>query len=517
MPELFAQSYELQPTSPYSPMDSVSAALEEWTAPRWPKGTPWFVLDEPKALRAPDGSVFRWEPFVDGTRRFVEFTWRHPHAGNPAISWSTRVCFAALPDRTYLSIRVANTGPALGRPGSLLTTRPRLLVSLANHFVLRSGGIPITPSPTVLRESEFPSFVRYELFDPERKHPIAFLSPDQADSFVLAPDAFGREFMGLAKTYCAASAASTYALTSEVGRKDLSCFHGAMRIYMPGLDRTSDSRMHPLLVTSRLSRREERMRLAQVLTLMTVRRFEEPGFVSQLRDERALAGDERRASLVSAFTAAQKAASDVHDFQQLAETYAASNSGLQSEIERLQEELEEANHKIAALQYSLAHRDSSAVADAESALTFTPTDVTDAVEQAKELFEDELLILDDAVASAEDSPYLSPEDAARGLAAIAEVSRRMQSGRLGRPIQEVFAQLGMDYAGGLSATTAKKVRQQYTYSHEGVDYACEEHLCFGTSYDPAHCLRIYFSTKQRPNGRVVVAHVGRHKDVMSTT
>jgi hypothetical protein len=519
MPELYAQSFELQPTTPYDSADAFSSAIQAWIGHRWPKDVPWFALDEPRALRGSDGSIFRWEPFADGARRFVEFTWRHPHVTSPAIHWSTRVAFAVLPHRTHVSIRVSNTGPEFGRPGALPTTRPRLLLTLLDHFTMKAAGAGVQSTPAVLHEDDFASFVRYELFDPDRRYPIAFLSPGSDDQYVVSPAAFGRELVGIAKTYRAASAASTYALTSELGRRELSCFNGAMRLFMPGLERDSEPRHHPLILSRRLSTAAERLRIAQVLTGLTVDRFEEEPFIAQLRDERAVVMDERRSVLVLSLSKARKAAADGDDFRQLAEAYASQNAELEQEVERLQEALEESRHKVAALQHALDQRETASTGAASSAaVVLTPLDVEDAVEQAQALFPDDLLILPNALSSATDSPYRDPGEVAQALAAIAEVARRLRGGKLGKKLQDVFAELGVDYSGGLAPTTPKKLRKQYVFRDGDRERVCEEHLRIGGgSYDPSDSLRIYINTKDRPQGRVVIGHVGGHLDVISTT
>jgi len=518
MPELYAQGFNLKHRDKSGSEVAILTALEAWTKPRWPKGVPWFALDEPRALRAPDGSIFRWEPFADGTRRLLEFTWRHSQAEAPDIQWSTRICFVVLPARTYISIRVSNTGPSFGQPNARPTTRPRLLLSLAEQFSLQVHGTSIQSDPVRLDESGFADFVRYELFDPRRRYPVAILSPTVENEYVISPQSYGREFVGIAKTYYAASAASTYALTSELGRKDLSCFHGAMRVYMPGLERDSDPARHPLVLPRRLSIKSERRRLAEVLTWLTVRTFDEEPFVAELRDERAMAVEDRRARMDLVLDEAKKRASDGADYGQLADLYATDNEQLRQTVEELREDLDEAQHKIRALQFALDQRVGVTEAGSDQALAFAPASVLDAVEEAQALFPDDLLILDSALDAAQDSPFKRPDQVAAALAGIAQVARRIREGGLGMPIKNALSELKLDYRTGISKTTPKKMRQQYIFSDGENDFVCEEHVCIGaTTYDPADCLRIYLNIKERSNGKVVIGHVGRHLDGISTT
>lgn len=525
MPELYAQAFDLVARTSTNAPEAISSALEDWVRPRWPKGVDWFQLDEPRALRGPDGSIYRWEPYADGTRRLLEFTWRHPHVEAPAIHWSTRVSFAVLPHRTYISIRVANTGPSIGQPGALTTTRPRLLLHLADHFAMKWKGTSFCAEPIRLGENDFRSFVRYELFDPQRQYPIALLSPDASGNYVISPQSLGREFIGIAKTYYAVSPESTYTLTSELGTKELSCFHGAARVYMPGLTKQTDPGRHPLLLPRRLSLSTERLRLARALTWSTVRSFEEEHFLGELRDERAVVLEEKRARLVGQLDKTRKAASDGEDFRQLAELYASQNEQLHAQLDQFREDLAEAatrlaeaNHKIDALRYQLGQRLDAAEVGMAEPFMFPPANVGDAVEQAQATLADELLILPSAFESAEQSPFERPDEVATVLRKVAEVAVRARNGPLGKPLKDVFSDLGIDYRGGISRTTSKKLRQQYVFADGERTFVCEEHICLGGgTYDPAQCLRIYLNTKDRPDGRFVIGHVGRHMDVTSTT
>jgi len=389
---------------------------------------------------------------------------------------------------------------------------------LAQYFALRVYSTAVATTPTILKEADFADFVRYELFDPTRRHPVAVLSPEGSDHYVISPDSFGRELIGIAKTYVAASAASTYALTDALGRKELSCFHGAMRVYMPGLRHDSDPRRHPLLLPRSLSVNSERMRLAQVLALATVGRFKEETLLAELRDERAVAVEERRSRLLNALENTKRAASDGDDFRQLAEDYARHNEQLRREMEALSEELSEAKQKIFALQCALKNRNVEPDETTTNSIVFAPGSTFDAVEQAEAQFADDLLILPSALATAEESPFRRPELVANALAALSGLAAELRGGSLGQSMKTWFSERGIDYRSGIAKTTSKKLRQQYVFVDGSAEYTCEEHLNLGgASYDPADCLRIYCNTKDRPRGRIVVGHVGRHLDVSTTS
>ncbi|MDB4909137.1 MAG: hypothetical protein JWO05_3921 [Gemmatimonadetes bacterium] len=518
MPELYAQSFDLSSPPACDAAAEVSNALRDWIGDRWPTSKGWFSTTEPGSIRSADGSIFRWEPFVDQQRQLIDFTWRHPHANDRAISWSTRVTFAVLPSRTYVSIRVSNTGPALGHPGCLPTTRPRLLISLAERFTLFERGVRVSMAPLPLSETDIASFVRYELYDPKRRYPIALLSPDAHGNFVLDPLQFGRDLLGLAKTYVAMTPESTFALTDELGRRELSCFQGALRIYFPEFTRSADPFRHPLLLPRRLAISRERLRLAQALSALTIRRFDEEPSITVLRDERAIALEAKREVLVVELASAHAAAKARQDYEHLADLYSRENETLQREVESLHEQLQELSHKVAGLQFALSRQSEGSMEPLEDEFEFEPEDVLDSVEQAAALYGAHLLVLATAGESAQQSPFARPREVLNALRMLSEVAALVNEVALGRPLREEFAARGLDYRGGIARTTSKKLRRQYLFTDGEFEYPCEEHLCLGSgSYDPADCLRIYINTKLRPGGRFVVGHVGRHLDVISTS
>lgn len=145
--------------------------------------------------------------------------------------------------------------------------------------------------------------------------------------------------------------------------------------------------------------------------------------------------------------------------------------------------------------------------------------LVEVVRQAEAEHADALLILPSALESAAASPYRDPQRVAAHLKAMAELARRRQEGRLGMSLRDAFAEAGVDYRGGIAESTSRRLKAQYlaTLPDGRTRLACEEHIVLGTSYDPRWCLRIYFTSRAATDPRFVVAHVGRHLEVMTTT
>jgi hypothetical protein len=145
--------------------------------------------------------------------------------------------------------------------------------------------------------------------------------------------------------------------------------------------------------------------------------------------------------------------------------------------------------------------------------------LADAVRQAASNHANALLILPQAIEAAQDSPYDDVDRIATILDAMALVARRRQSGALGVSLRDSFRELGVEYRGGISKATPARLREQYRAEvKSGEEVSCEEHIAIGGgTYDPRHCLRIYFTSRARSEPRFVILHVGRHFEVESTT
>ncbi len=159
-------------------------------------------------------------------------------------------------------------------------------------------------------------------------------------------------------------------------------------------------------------------------------------------------------------------------------------------------------------QFSLLASRPVAPAKSEETETEPPTitSVAEAVQAARGL--PGLRFLDSADKTAQESPYERPEEAYNafkimsGLAAIRD--------GLGMKMEDYLANAGVEYAphlGHEGSPTAKLKNKKYTFDVDGTDTILREHLKFGVSREPRHCLRIYMKWHA---GEWVIGHVGKH-------
>jgi hypothetical protein len=340
---------------------------------------------------------------------------------------------------------------------------------------------------------------------------------------VIEADVLGSEFLSLARTYCIDSPASTFTLTQELGHKRLSCFNGAVRVYLPDLMITSSPYDHPLMLPRRLALPSERYKLAQWLAVLTTQRFVENPHLPEIRDKRAVAYERRHRLLRDELIRRRAAARDETAYEAIAEMafkeidkLTAENEELGAEVADMKARLRWSAKQIARLRYH-----ASTVADAEEVgvpvPAFDPATVAEAVQYAAQVYDEQLFFLPKAFETAQDSQYRHPSEVLRVLDGLADVAATMATGTLGMSICDALRERNIDYRSAISDTTSKRLRQQFKFRHGNRQYRCEEHICLGGTYDPVDCLRIYFTTKQMIDGKIVIAHVGRHLNVMTTT
>jgi hypothetical protein len=415
-------------------------------------------------------------------------------------------------------LRVRNSGPPIGERGELLTGRPRLVLGLQSRFGCTVDGVPLRRHVEALSGDQLPDFVRYVLQDPGRRDPVLLLTPLAAGEYVTSPSRLLDEFLTLGSLYAVREPNDTFELTRELGRRELSCFHGGLRAYLPGFRLADDPFKHPLLLARPAGSLDQRHRLAQFLAARTVSRHEEDPEIAQLRDQRAVAYETSRTRTLSGLREQVSTARESSEWEAIADSYARENDALRADAVSLNERLLEANDRIDQLNRTLELlRQGHDEPDFQSLERMQPESVREAVELAGSLFEADLLFLATAFDSARESPYGRPQDVLEALRVTAEIARAKRSGPLGTRLDVAFRERGVDYRSGLSKNTSRKLRRQYVFPDAaGRGFACEEHLCFGgATHDPAECARIYLCTDTE-DGRFVIGHVGRHLKIMST-
>lgn len=265
--------------------------------------------------------------------------------------------------------------------------------------------------------------------------------------------------------------------------------------------------------------------LAQILAKFTVKRFNEPQALYALRDERALVyqsllDEERRSrdEKIAVLGAGDASIADGALWREMALEIDGDNKKLQQENIDLRAQVAEVEAKCSALAFALNNRGEGTGDAGEDDLMPVPKSVHDAVVLASEFLGDGIVFGDDAYTSAGESNFKQPTSVFEAFRAMDAIAQAIGEGGVGRPMKDAFREFGIDYRQGVAKTTPRKLREQYLFEVKGQPVVCEEHISFGSSYDPAECLRIYFSSKQlQKHGHFLVGHVGRHLDTKKTS
>ncbi|MDT8342495.1 MAG: hypothetical protein RQ751_13370 [Longimicrobiales bacterium] len=181
-----------------------------------------------------------------------ELLWRthHPTVRGEAVTHHLVLEERGSFDRLTVRVTADYGLESVRAPVGAGQARPAFVAQLPDHLDVTVHGGPLAPRP--LAERDVVDFVRSVLLAPARREPVAVLSPFEEGGFAMPPDEVARELLGLAPLYVIGAHRTTFRLSDAVGDKRLSCFWGALRIYMPGFSLSDDPLDHPLMVADRL-------------------------------------------------------------------------------------------------------------------------------------------------------------------------------------------------------------------------------------------------------------------------
>jgi hypothetical protein len=298
-----------------------------------------------------------------------------------------------------------------------------------------------------------------------------------------------------------------------LGRKELSCYLGAVRIYWPGFTRAAKPSDHGLYMADSIRwHTEQHQPLGQYLfrTLVAVSgfRFSNPPVARLVRE--AIEGDKH---------------ARFHDLLKNAKAHEESGQIMKElerawdEIKQLAQERDEARNQVSELTRELeaqkaawqgyrGQRPTSATGDAP--VERAPLrSVADAVERARADFGQTLAFLPNAIESAQQSPYRSPEKVFALFQALDELTHLwQQSGSIGTGWHEALKPRGFDYSEFISPTTIGKYGDEYTFRYEGQPVLCKNHVTIGAKSADT-CISVHWH-RDEARKRLVIGWCGKH-------
>lgn len=527
-----------------SALPFVLGALSDSIA-RLVEGLPPLDRERPRSIAAGRFEGLRWDVSGSAGAFTGELLWRHPHPVKAGIACTTHVIVTEQQQQVAVAVRVETDQPADRARGSVEAgqLQPPFLRALYGTTRLTFDGGPA--GPVGVSEADTETFVSTMLFSEARRLPVAVLAPLETGGYAVPPEELAAEFLGLAHLRVITTHAGTFRLTDSLGDRRLSAYFGALRVYMPGFSCADDPSGHPLLQREQLTDPVLRASLLGRLGRHSVRVTPWPHGVLTAPAAPAPAPRPAPPPAVTAAsgTPVPAPATGTSPDTNMAlierlDALLTSQRVIAEELERMRTTMavrsagtSAMERRLASLEQLLtAHLTMNAPGDAltapAAAIAEPPEDETEAggaslvevLRQAAARYPDALLVLETAESSAIESPFEDPERVGIILDAMAHIARRRQDGVLGTSLREAFRDVGVDYRGGISGTTPRRLRDQHRVrGPHGLDYECEEHIALGSSYDPRHCLRIYFTSRAQLETRFVIGHVGRHFEVQSTT
>jgi len=242
-------------------LEVLSAALAQET-----RDAPALSSTVAVSVPASRHSGLTWNTQVSSDIWHGELIWRHPHVVNRARICTTHVVLHQVTGMLTLYVRVyaepghANTMP-LAEVGQ---ARPSFLSDLARACRLRA--VWGETAPRTIAVGEVDEFAQSTLIG-DRAWPVLLLSKSDAEEYLISPDVVADEFLGLAQVFALDSQAASYRLTDALGDRRLSCFYGAMRLYLPRFSCADNPYDHPLLLGESVVDPMERAEMAGELAL----------------------------------------------------------------------------------------------------------------------------------------------------------------------------------------------------------------------------------------------------------
>jgi hypothetical protein len=190
-----------------------------------------------------------WSPIERGGTMLV----RHPHPTLDRQPCVTQLHLHSLARQTTLRVLVGpENGPESIR-GAVGTGQlvPTWMTGLMDRVHYTYEGQ--TSVPQKLDGAAIPDFVEHRILDPDRRVALAVLSPEEEGDFRVEPEVLARELLGIAHLHVIERHVDTFALSDTVGGRHLSCYFGALRLYLPGFTRRDQTYAHPLILKERVS------------------------------------------------------------------------------------------------------------------------------------------------------------------------------------------------------------------------------------------------------------------------
>lgn len=474
-----------------------------------------LAFDGTAVVPAPNHSV-RCATEEAGSCSLVTIEWNHPGDAGSDLRWTTVYNLARCEEGMQQSVAVRLSSPStVVKPLTFTVGRPRLVDDILAAVPCFIGKQPIPKTPTVVSAPDVETFVESTLFATTRPLPVIVVSPDTwTNRPEVDPVDLQKTLLGFAQVVTLCDKWAAFKLTDCIG-KELSCYNGAVRLYWPGLEPSSNPLDHPLYFPDSIrwhARNHQPLDhyLFRILVAISAFRFSEAPVVRTAREAIEKLKHQRIQQLLAQ---AKARGSEIQEIEEELEKAWDTISQLEQERDQLKEQVSELSSELGAQKaawataYSKPQSLSAPVTTESEVLSFST--VSGVVSWAKQKFSDTLFILDSAVDSALESPFQQPDRVAQLFEALDELVRRWRKdGKLGESWKVALRQKGFDYSDKISMTSRGKYGNDYTFMYEDNKWLFENHVTIGAKQADS-CLSAHWIRDEKKK-MLVIGSCGRH-------
>jgi len=294
---------------------------------------------------------------------------------------------------------------------------------------------------------------------------------------------------------------------------NLNCFNGFIRLYWPGFSDKDPSRHHPYwdrkdltLACTRHKRQPAQMVLEKILEAAL---FHDVAGVLRLADIEDMIHEKRMSTAREDLLEAGKELEYIELMEEELSTLQADKKHLNKSLSEAEAALANSKAHVSWLTHAL--EGNTAEAEASQAVRDPQT-----VDEALALANQECKHLAFAFNNKSEEkayPFEKPEDVFWAMDWLNTVYFDSKSGRescpdLNASIRDTLK--GWTFSPNQSDLTIKKNREWYECTWDGQKYTIDEHLRYGTSTRPEHCIRIAFAWDPGKQ-RIVIGYLGPHQ------
>jgi hypothetical protein len=507
---IYACSFEIECDEGLAP---VLTAYSNWISAHYRerRGIQAFNLEELKG-DVPIGSlpiaghVISRDRFRDDGGEVVQLQWAYPSDKDEGLVWRNEVRIGVFDTRCAVEhlIWIDSVEFKIAPPGIQLGS-PSIIRQLCSEYSAHIDEMRVQAAPHRLTAHGVDKFLEL-LQSSKRWLPIVFLAPyGNGDANLINEETLAQFLAAIGIVVHTANVDVTWKISDRIGRT-LSCFDGGVRIYWPGFSQSDDPRRHPLYLGSRIENAGAniitRVIARLIFTIASFRYVPHPKMGALIRKieqaQRVQRVEHQKASMGADW-----------------EPYALELDEKLSRANELITDLKAENENLKANQQVLFS--SQMFEDTQDDLIpeqiTVPSSVEAAVQYASSTSQN-LIVLESALTSAQQSPFQRPAEILEALkdldgVASAWQKRRDQHGKGGDIRQHLRDRgWGKRCSMHISDTTRNQYGSSYRFDYDGRREMFEPHITLGSG-DANSCASIHFIFDQQ-KGKVVVAHVGRH-------